>query len=95
MRKYEAMCIVKPTLNEEDKKALFAQINDAVTKNNGTVAKAGVWAEKHRLFFPLKRHTEGTYYLMDFTADPSSIAKIQHIYKLNENILRILITVAP
>jgi len=93
MRKYEAMCIVKPMLSEEEKKLIFNQINEEVTKNNGTVAKAGVWLEKRKLYFPMKKHTEGIYYLVDFTSPPAAIAKIRHAYRLNENILRVLITV--
>lgn len=91
MKKYEAMFIVRPDLSEDDKKSLFSQINDIVVKNNGDVSTAAVWAEKRKLFFPLKKFREGTYYLMNFTAPPLSITSLNHAYKLNENILRVLI----
>lgn len=93
MRKYEAMFIVRPDLTEEEKKNLFSQINDTVTKNNGTPTQASVWAEKRKLFFPLKKYREGVYYLMNFNVAPEQIIKIRHAYQLNENILRVLITV--
>lgn len=92
MKKYEAMFIIKPDLSEDDKKALFSQINDAVIKNNGNVSTGAVWGEKRKLFFPLKKYREGLYYLVNFNASPLSIANINHAYKLNENILRVLIT---
>ena len=92
MRKYEAMFIIKPDLSEDEKKTLFNQINDAVTKNNGNVSGGSIWSEKRKLCFPIKRCREGTYYLLNFTAIPTSITDINHAYKLNENILRILIT---
>ncbi len=91
MKKYEAMFIVKPTLSEEERKALFSQIDDTVVKNNGGVLKSGLWSERRKLFFPIKKHQEGVYYLMNFTLDPAAIAKIRHAYKLNENILMDLI----
>lgn len=92
MNKYEAMFIVKPDLSEEDKLALFNQISDAVTKHKGAVTSAGVWSEKRKLFFPLKKYREGIYYLVNFNSDPLSVKDISHAYKLNENILRVLIT---
>ncbi len=92
MNKYEAMFIVRPDLSEEEKKTLFNQIGDAVTKHSGTVASAVVWAEKRKLFFPLKKYHEGIYYLLNFNAAPQSIKDVRHIYKLNEDILRVLIS---
>lgn len=92
MNKYEAMIIIKPDLSEEERKVLFNQVNDAIAKNDGKVTQANVWSERRKLFFPLKKCHEGVYYLVNFTALPRSITQIRHTYKLNENILRILIT---
>lgn len=92
MNKYEAMFIVKPDLPEEERKALFAQIHDAVTKNNGNITQGAVWSEKKKLFFPLKKQHEGVYYLLSFSLDPLAVTQIRHTYNLNENILRVLIT---
>jgi small subunit ribosomal protein S6 len=91
MKKYEAMFIIKPDLSEEQKKALFSQINEAITKNKGNVLQAVVWSEKRKLCFPVNKHPEGTYYLMNFDLEPQAITEIKRLYKLNENILRVLI----
>lgn len=92
MKKYEALFILKPDLSENDKKTLFEQISEIVAKNNGNVSGGSAWPEKRKLYFPIKRCREGIYYLLQFTAWPKSITDIDHAYKLNENILRILIT---
>lgn len=92
MNKYEAMFIVRPDLPEEEKKALFNQISDAVAKSKGTVEQAAVWAERKKLIFPLNKHVEGLYYLVNFSVAPTAIKDIRHAYRLNENILRVLIT---
>jgi len=92
MNKYEAMFIVRPDLPEEERKSLFQQINDAVTKNSGTITEGAVWSEKRKLFFPIKKFTEGVYYLLSFSLNPLAIKDIRHAYKLNENILRVLIS---
>ena len=92
MNKYEALIIVKPDLSEEDRKTLFLQIDEAVTKHQGAISQSGLWAEKKRLFFPIKKYVEGVYYLSNFSVDPLAIKDIRHAYNLNENILRVLIT---
>ena len=92
MNEYEAMFIIKPDLSEEEKKALFAQINDAVSKNNGNVSQGSVWSEKRKLYFPLKRYRDGLYFLMNFSISPVAIKEMRHAYNLNENILRVLIS---
>ena len=92
MNKYEAMVIVKPGLPEEEKKVTFNQIQDAITKNNGKVQEVSVWAEKRKLFFPIKKHLEGLYYLVSFSLPPQAVKEINRSFKLNENILRILVT---
>lgn len=92
MHKYEVMFIIKPALSEEERKNLFNQISEAIVKNNGNVAKANIWGEKRKLYFPIKKQGEGIYYLVNFSAPPEAIAKLRYAYKLNENILRVLIT---
>jgi small subunit ribosomal protein S6 len=92
MKKYEAMFIIKPDLSEDEKKALFSQIDDAVVKNNGKVLQANVWSERKKLIFPIKKQHEGIYYLINFNAPPEADVKIRQAYKLNESILRVLIT---
>ena len=92
MKKYEAMFILKPDLNEEAKKTLFNQLGEAITKNGGSVTQASVWTEKKKLYFPLKKQHEGLYYLVNFSSPTEAVVKINHAYKLNEDVLRVLIT---
>jgi len=91
MKKYEAMFIIRPDLSEDERKALFSQINDALVKNNGKVTQANIWSEKKKLAVPIRKYREGVYYLVSFTSPPEAIAKINYAYKLNEDILRVLI----
>ena len=92
MNKYEALIIVKPDLSEEERKNVFSQIDEAVTKNQGIISQSGLWADKKKLFFPIKKYGEGVYYLSTFTLPPLAVKDIRHTYTLNENILRVLIT---
>jgi len=92
MNKYEAMVIVKPDLSDDDKKTLFKQIDDAVVKNAGQITSSGIWAERRKFYFPINKFMEGIYYLVAFSAPPVAIKELRSIYKLNENILRVMFT---
>lgn len=92
MNKYEAMFIVKANLAEEEKKALFGQIQDIIAKNNGSVLRADIWSEKRKLCFMIKKQQEGIYYLVSFSLASEAVAKIREAYRINENILRVLIS---
>lgn len=92
MNKYEAMFIIKPDLSEEEKKNVFKQIAEVVAKNNGSVSSGSVWSEKRRLVFPLKKQQDGVYYLLNFQLPPQAVGQLNQAYKLNENVLRVLIS---
>lgn len=92
MNMYEAMFIIKPELAEEERKTLLNQVGEVITKNNGSVSSASVWAERKKMHFPIKKYHEGMYYLINFSIAPGSISEIKRAYKLNESVLRVLIT---
>ena len=92
MNTYEAMFLIDAKLDEKSANAIFDQIKEAVTKNEGNIISSRIWAEKRRLNFPIKKHQEATHYLVNFKLQPHLIDKIRQAYRLNENILRVLIT---
>lgn len=90
MKNYEGMLIIRPDLNEETMKAVTTQIADTLLKSNGQIEEAKIWG-KRQLGYPIKKFKEGLFYLIFFKANPETISEIRKEYKLNENILRILI----
>ncbi len=92
MNMYEAMFLIDAKLGGKTTDAIFDQIKEPITKNEGNIISSRIWAEKRRLNFPIKKHQEATYYLVDFQLQPTLIDKIKQSYRLNENILRVLIT---
>lgn len=91
MAEYEAMIIVQPNINEERKKELFDGINDTASKNGAEIVSSSVWSEKRKMSYPIKKFQEGIYYLINFKSSASVIAKLKQAYKLNEDIIRLLI----
>lgn len=91
MNNYEVLFIIKPDLKEEDVKNLFKVINEAITKSGGSVKKEENWGKKS-LVYPIKAFKEGYYYKVDFSSPPGAISKLGAAYKLNQDILRTMIT---
>ncbi|MDP8260582.1 MAG: 30S ribosomal protein S6 [Candidatus Gygaella obscura] len=88
---YEAIYILKPNLSKEQLDAQINHLKELVTNEKGEIKEASFWQEKRKLAYPIKKFQEGVYYLIQFDADPSLIAKLRKSYRLNENILRYLI----
>ncbi|MGE5279595.1 MAG: 30S ribosomal protein S6 [Deltaproteobacteria bacterium] len=97
MNQYEAMFIIKPDLNEEERQAVLKAIRDQIVKQEGKITSDEVWAERRRLAYDLfpvgggTRFREGTYFLVRFESAPTALDEIKKSYSLNENILRTLI----
>ena len=91
MNTYEAMFLINAKLDEKATNAIFDQIKETITKNEGNIISSRLWAEKKQLSFPIRKHQEATYYIANFKLQPDSIDKLRQVYRLNENILRVLI----
>ena len=92
MNKYEMVLIVDAHLNSTERDEIVKQAVDIVNRSEGKVINSNLWMEKHRMSFPIKKVFEGTYYLVNFDAKPAAIAKIRQLFRINEKILRYLIT---
>lgn len=91
MGRYEVMFVTKVGLTDENKEAILKQVAEVITKNEGKVTKKGVWLDKHRLAFSIKKEKEGTYFLVEFNILPAALVKLNQAWGLNEDILRFLV----
>jgi len=97
MNNYEAMFIIKPDLNDEERQAVTQAIKDQIAKNEGQVVSDEVWAQRRKLAFDIfpigggTRFREGFYFLVRFTCSPAAVEGLRKVYGLNENILRSMI----
>lgn len=90
MRAYESMFVMRPTLEEEQIKALVEKFGRVITGYNGTVESAELWG-KRRLAYEIDDLREGIYLLLRFTAGSDAIQELDRQYKLSEDVIRYLI----
>ncbi len=91
MEKYELVYIVDAHLAQDAKDETNKQVVDTVAKAEGRVINSSVWFERQRIFFPIKKVQDGTYYLVNWEGEGNAAVKIRQSLRLNEKILRSLI----
>jgi small subunit ribosomal protein S6 len=89
MKHYELLFVVKPTLTQEETTAKFDFIK-SVLENNGCEIKAVKDMGVRKLAYEIEKFERGHYFVLYFTAPPSSIEEILRNLRLTEEIIRFL-----
>jgi small subunit ribosomal protein S6 len=89
MNNYETVFILTPVLSD-------AQMKEAVEKFKGILAADGAeivneenWGLR-KLAYPIQKKTTGFYTLVEFQANPTTIAKLETQFRRDEKVLRFL-----
>jgi len=90
MKAYELLFFVNPSLEEEDRLATLKRIDTAITSEGGEVDNVDEWGKK-KLAFEVDRLTDGDYILVNFHAEPTSIAEIDRVLRITDAVKRFMI----
>ncbi|ADC49632.1 MULTISPECIES: 30S ribosomal protein S6 [Alkalihalophilus] len=91
MRKYEIMYIIAPNLEESANKEIIERFNGVLTSNGAEVEKVEEMG-KRRLAYEINDYREGFYVLLSVQANSEAIAEFNRLIKINDNVIRVLIT---
>ena len=86
---YETTFIVDSILEDERVDSIISKYSNFFTKNEGEILKTEKWGRR-KLAYSIKRKNAGSYVSIEFTGDPSVIAKLERAYHLDDDILRFL-----
>ena len=89
MRRYENILIVKPSLSEDEVKAIIDRSSGIIEKDGGTVIKLDKWGLK-RLAYPINKEVQGYYVYTDFAATPKALAEIERLFRIDDKVLKYL-----
>ena len=92
MREYECVYIANPELTDSQVTELNDRTKAIVEKNEGHFFYARSMG-KRRLAYPINKQSKGIYYCVDFAAGGNTVAEIERMYRLNENVMRFLTVV--
>lgn len=92
--KYEMLIIFDPRPTDEDVAALLTRLGETVKGLGGEVSKVENWG-KRRLTYEINKQREGTYAVMELSAEPATIKEFERQLRLNEQVLRFVTTRVP
>ncbi len=90
MKAYELLYFVDPAATEEARAGVSKRIDVAVTENGGKIDNVEDWG-KRKLAFEIDKLTEGDYTLINFHADPTQIAELDRVLRINDAVKRHMI----
>ena len=94
MKAYELLFFVDPSSNEEVRAGIMKRVEVAITENGGQVDSVDDWG-KRKLAFEIDKLNEGDYTLINFHADPTQIAELDRILRINDAVKRHMVVRRP
>ena len=90
MKAYELLYIVDPSANDEVRAGVSARIDAAITSEGGQVDNVEEWGRR-KLAYEIDHLAEGDYILINFHADPTQIAELDRVLRINDAVKRHMI----
>ena len=91
INKYELMLIVNPNADEERQKEIVERLRSTVETGQGNIAGIDEWGKK-KLTYEIKKESEGVYTVITFTATPQTLAEVERVLGITDEVLRFMTT---
>ena len=92
MKKYEIMYILKANLEDAQRKEVIEKLHSLLTNEGAKVTNGNAWGLRD-LAYPIKKETKGYYVVIKVECEPNATKEFDRKTKINNNVLRYLITV--
>lgn len=89
MNNYETVFILTPDLSEAQVKEAVAKFVDVLKGEGAEIVNEENWGLK-KLAYTIQKKTTGYYQLVEFKAQPETIAVLETQFRRDENVLRFL-----
>ncbi len=90
MKAYELLFFVDPAIEEEAREALMARIESTITGQSGVIDSIEPWG-KRKLAYEINKLQDGDYTLINFHADPTSIAELDRVLRITDAVVRFMV----
>lgn len=94
MKAYELLFFESPTIDDETRAAVMARIEGVFANGEGVIDNVDNWG-KRKLAYEVNGLTDGDYTLIDFHANPESIAELDRILRITDAVERHMIVRRP
>ncbi len=90
MNSYYLTLVLKPELEEKERKTLLDSMTKKIVGSEGKIVKEDLWGVRS-LAYTIKRNTSGYYAHIEISADPKDVKGLDKTLKVEEDILRYLL----
>lgn len=87
MKAYELLFFVNPSITDEARAGVMKRIDSTITEGAGVVDNVDAWG-KRKLAYAIDNVIEGDYTLIDFHAEPASIAELDRVLRITDDVMR-------
>lgn len=95
MKRYEGLFILNTAGKEDSVREITDRVTGEVTKLGGKIESIQKMDKKPFARATSKKVTSGFYVNVIFEAEPSMVVKLQHHFDLDDEVHRLLVTLAP
>ena len=89
MNQYETVFILTPVLSDVQMKETVEKFKDVLVAQGAEIVNEENWGLK-KLAYTIQKKTTGYYQLVEFKAQPETIAVLETQFRRDENVLRFL-----
>lgn len=89
MRRYETIFIVNPTAGDDITTGILDKVSSIIDGDGGTLINVDKWGLK-KLAYLINKLSQGYYVYIDYAAIPATVAEIERIFKIDENLMKFM-----
>lgn len=89
MRRYETIAILKPTLAEDDLKAVVDRSTSIIEGLAGSMIKLDHWGLK-KLAYLIGKEQQGYYLYLQYAGTPEAVNELERIYRIDDRVMKYL-----
>jgi small subunit ribosomal protein S6 len=90
MNIYENIVILNASLSDEEITSAITRIKDVILNAGGEVIKADSWGRR-KLAYEIKKQTKGVYVMFMYKTEPSTIKKLEELYKVFDPVIKFMV----
>ena len=84
---YEILLMLDPELPEERQTEIVTRAREAIERDGGKFEAHEPWGRR-RLAYEIDHKSEGSYHLLTFATEPSTLEEISRVLKITDGVMR-------
>lgn len=90
MKAYELLFFVASSIDDDTRAGVMKRIETTINESKGKIDNVDEWG-KRKLAYEIDGQSDANYVLVDFHAEPESIAELDRILRINDTVMRHMI----